>query len=366
MPESAAPATGGASAQLKSIQVLRAVAALGVLTLHVANEKIMLFGGGPGPFQNFLLGAAGVDLFFIISGFVMVYSSESLFGRADAPKIFFLRRLARIAPLYWAVTIAIIAYIYAAHGAKLLGDLLARGVLRRRSCSGRIRASTAYAFPVHLLGWTLNYEMFFYAVFAARDLAAAAARGARGDACVRRAGAARPCCHVAAAVQLLGQLDHPGVLPRHADRLAYREGVRLPPAAAWALGIAALAGYAAAWNPPHDWGGWRVFWWGLPSAALVAACVLSSAEWQPGPVGRFFGLLGDASYSLYLVHPLVFPLVRWTIVRWIDFSAVPWLYAATLFVAAIVASVACYLFFERPITRVLQRRLRAWQAARVA
>ena len=137
--------------------------------------------------------------------------------------------------------------------------------------------------------------------------------------------------------------------------------MRLPPAAAWALGIAALAGYAAAWNPPHDWGGWRVFWWGLPSAALVAACVLSSAQWQPGPVGRFFGLLGDASYSLYLVHPLVFPLVRWTIVRWIDFSAMPWLYAATLFVAAIVASVACYFFFERPITRALQRRLRAWQ-----
>ena len=116
MVESATPAAGRASAQLKSIQVLRAVAALGVLTLHVANEKGMLFGGGPGPFQNFLLGAAGVDLFFVISGFVMVYSSESLFGRAEAPKIFFLRRLARIAPLYWAVTVAIILYIYAAHG----------------------------------------------------------------------------------------------------------------------------------------------------------------------------------------------------------------------------------------------------------
>ena len=63
--------------------MLRAVAAIGVLTLHAATEKVTLLGGEPGPFKNFLLGAAGVDLFFVISGFVMVYSSESLFGRRD-------------------------------------------------------------------------------------------------------------------------------------------------------------------------------------------------------------------------------------------------------------------------------------------
>jgi len=360
LPESAAPATGGASAQLKSIQVLRAVAALGVLMLHVANEKITLFGGGLGPFQNFLLGAAGVDLFFIISGFVMVYSSESLFGRADAPKIFFLRRLARIAPLYWAVTIAIILYIYAAHGAKIW-EIYSPVSLAASFLFWPYPRVDGLAYPVHLLGWTLNYEMFFYAVFAVAIL-------------LPRRLAVPVVTLVFIALVLLGRaVTLPLPFSFWANSIiwefclgmliayAYREGVRLPPAAAWALGIAALAGYAAAWNPPHDWGGWRVFWWGLPSAALVAACVLSSAEWRPGPVGRFFGLLGDASYSLYLVHPLAFPLMRWTIVRWIDFSAVPWLYAATLFAAAIIASVACYFFFERPITRALQRQLRAGQ-----
>ena len=119
MAESVVPSAGGGSPTLKSIQVLRAVAAIAVLTLHAANEKVSFLGGDPAPFKNFVLGAAGVDLFFVISGFVMVYSSESLFGRADGPLSFFLRRLARIAPLYWAVTIAIILYIYAAHGATL-------------------------------------------------------------------------------------------------------------------------------------------------------------------------------------------------------------------------------------------------------
>ena len=362
MAESAVPSAEVGSPTLKSIQVLRAVAALAVLTLHAANEKVSFLGGEPAPFNNLLLGAAGVDLFFVISGFVMVYSSESLFGRTDGPARFFLRRLARIAPLYWAVTVAIILYIYAAHGAKLW-EIYSPASLVASFLFWPYPRLDGLAFPVHLLGWTLNYEMFFYAVFAVAILLP------------RRAAVATVCLAFAALVTIGRAVTLPLPFSFWANSIiwefclgmliayAYREGVRLPPAAAWALGIAALAGYAAAWNPPHDWGGWRVFWWGLPSAALVAACVLSSAEWRPGPVGRFFGLLGDASYSLYLAHPLVFPLVRWTIVRWIDFSAMPWLYAATLFVAAMIASVACYLFFERPITRALQRRLSAWQTS---
>jgi peptidoglycan/LPS O-acetylase OafA/YrhL len=111
-------------------------------------------------------------------------------------------------------------------------------------------------------------------------------------------------------------------------------------------------------NPPVAWGEWRSIFWGLPCAALVAACVLSASTWHPGAPGRFFGLLGDASYSLYLVHPLAFPLVRWTVGRWFDFSSVQWVNAAMAFIAAISASILCYLLFERPITRALQRRLR--------
>jgi peptidoglycan/LPS O-acetylase OafA/YrhL len=141
--------------------------------------------------------------------------------------------------------------------------------------------------------------------------------------------------------------------------LAYREGFRLPPVAAWVLGIAACASYGAMYSPPEAWGEWRVLFWGLPSAALVTSCALSEVTWQPGALGRFFGLLGDASYSLYLVHPLTFPLVRWTAGRWFDFSGAPWLYAAIAWTLAIAASIVCYLAFERSITRVLQRQLKS-------
>ncbi|MGB9364634.1 MAG: acyltransferase [Xanthobacteraceae bacterium] len=360
MAESAVPSAEGGSPTLRSIQVLRAVAAIGVLTLHAATEKVAFLGGAPGPGNNFLLGAAGVDLFFVISGFVMVYSSESLFGRRDGPQRFFLRRLARIAPLYWAVTVAIILYIYAVHGAKLW-EIYSPASLVASFLFWPYPRLDGLAFPVHLLGWTLNYEMFFYAVFAFAIL-------------LPRRIAVTTVCVVFGVLVTVGRY-HTLPLPFSfwanaiilefcygmLIALAYREGVRLPPAVAWALGIAAVAGYAAAAVPTSEW---RVLFWGLPGAALVTACALSSTTWHPGPAGRFFGLLGDASYSLYLVHPLTFPLVRWTVGRLFVGTDAGWIYAAIAWALAIAASVACYLIFERPITRALQRRLRAWQTAR--
>jgi len=351
--ESAVPSE--TARHFKSIQVLRAVAAIGVLTLHAATEKVTHMGGEPGPFRNFLLGAAGVDLFFVISGFVMVYSSESLFGRTEGPRTFFLRRLARIAPLYWAVTVAIILYIYTVHGAKLW-EIYSPASLIASFLFWPYPRIDGFAFPVHLLGWTLNFEMFFYAVFAfAILLPRRVAIPAVSIAFVALAAAGRylslPLPFLFWANPIIVEFCY-GM----AIALIYREGFRLPPAAAWALGIAACAAYASAYAPINEW---RVLYWGLPGAALVAACALSAHTWRPGPAGRFFGLLGDASYSLYLVHPLTFPLVRWTIGRFFVGTDAGWVYAAIAYAAAIAASVACYLAFERPITRALQRRLRA-------
>src|SRR5215469_9264499 len=96
---------------LTSIQVLRAVAALAVTLDHIVGyefgRQLGLFNALPHP--SFL--PSGVDLFFVISGFVMVYSSERHFEKPKAPQQFFLRRLARIVPLYWLTTSVILAYL---------------------------------------------------------------------------------------------------------------------------------------------------------------------------------------------------------------------------------------------------------------
>src|SRR5262245_21275262 len=136
---------------LLSIQILRAAAALGVVLAHI--------------FPSAVIGTAGVDLFFVISGFIMVYASDRLFERRDAPRIFFLRRLARIVPLYWAVTAVLVAYPLLA-GVDLAAVSLSPGVILGSFLFFPVPRPDGSLLPVHFLGWTLDYEMFFYVVFA--------------------------------------------------------------------------------------------------------------------------------------------------------------------------------------------------------
>src|SRR5262245_59890866 len=143
------------SSTLVSIQALRAIAALLVFWGHAINAVTAEVAAEFPP----LYGPFGVDLFFVISGFVMVYSSERLFGRPDAPIKFFARRFVRIVPLYWAATAVLVWFVmpYASTKA-VLGSLL---------FTPRIPAEA----PLLFVGWTLVFEMFFYTVFAIALLA---------------------------------------------------------------------------------------------------------------------------------------------------------------------------------------------------
>jgi peptidoglycan/LPS O-acetylase OafA/YrhL len=86
-----------------SIQALRAVAAIAVLVPHITSDFARYL-NQPDTFPAFAIGGAGVDLFFVISGFVMVYASERLFQRDRGSLIFITHRIIRIVPLYWLVT----------------------------------------------------------------------------------------------------------------------------------------------------------------------------------------------------------------------------------------------------------------------
>ncbi|TXI00007.1 MAG: acyltransferase [Rhizobium sp.] len=137
---------------LYGIQYLRAFAALAVVLFHATERS-----GG-----HFRIGAAGVDIFFVISGFIMWTMSER---RPVMPLRFLLDRLQRIAPSYWIVTAIMIGGAIAGlfPNMKLtighiLGSLLFVPV--RSPSNGEI-------WPVLVQGWTLNFEMFFYVIFAA-------------------------------------------------------------------------------------------------------------------------------------------------------------------------------------------------------
>ena len=352
MSEGAAPAGArGGSRSLLSIQILRAVAALGVLVHHTAHE-VAAKTGVTVPFGEFVVGAGGVDLFFVISGFVMVYASERLFAQPGASRVFFLRRLARIVPLYWTVTAILVGYIYLAHRIFPPPFVTTEGVIASFLFIPYPLPNGLMA-PVHALGWTLNYEMFFYAVFAVAIMLP------------RRSAvfAITALFALLVALGLLVRLPQPfafwfspiilefcfGML----IALAWRDGRRLPRGASLLLIAAALAAYAASavWGP---FVAWRALEWGVPGAALVAALALARETPAPGPVARVFVFLGDASYSLYLVHAIVIPAIR-RLMPAFDPALMPWLYALALIGASIAAACVSYLWFERPITRTLQK-----------
>jgi exopolysaccharide production protein ExoZ len=343
------------SHDLRSIQALRAIAALAVVFHHVPYETAVRI-GWVGALPESTVGAAGVDLFFVISGFVMVYASDTLFGRRDAARTFILRRIARIVPLYWAISALLLVEMLLKNHGLPPGFISIEGVLASFVFVPYPRP-TGEIGPIHALGWTLNYEMFFYVCFAVALLSS-------------RRRAVLALASAFAAFVTTGRLFFlPQPLSFWFDpiilefcygmliALAYREGVRLTLRLSLNVVIAAVLAFGASFvfGVVIEW---RAVQWGLPCAAVVAGLVLSSASWKPGLPGQAFAFLGDASYSLYLMHMILFAMVR-PISHWVDPALFVWPYAVLLVVVAIAGSGAMYRLFERPVTRALQARIRA-------
>ena len=157
---------------LVAIQILRAVAALMVTWHHARHEAGLLAERGAGPSLDpgtLLPWWGGVDLFFVISGFVIVLASGRQRGTPGGRARFLAHRIARVVPLYWLASL-----LY-------LGLALARPDLLGEAAS--LAREPAYLLagflfwpaarpdgtvqPLYGLGWTLNYEAFFYVLFAA-------------------------------------------------------------------------------------------------------------------------------------------------------------------------------------------------------
>ncbi|MGL4323114.1 MAG: acyltransferase family protein [Beijerinckiaceae bacterium] len=344
--------------RITAIQVLRAFAALLVAYGHSLHEAATMRGAGSAPptlFQTWT--GAGVDIFFVISGFVMVYASQRLFGAPDGARIFLARRFARIVPLYWLMTTVLLVVM------ALLPSALASGappfseVVKSYVFIPYARMDQPFMQPVFKLGWTLNYEMFFYAVFAVVILLP-----------MRRAVMAVAMIFIAIAgagllfrpvADVLRFWSHPIILEfvwGAVIALAVARGMQLPRGAAWAMMGLGLAGFAA-WFlsglDPH--GALRPFVWGLPAALMVAgaAFMLSSTD---GPLKRVMVGLGDASYAIYLVHPFIIRLLRLILERTGWAEAVPdAVYMALAMALTLVASLLLYRWFEKPLTRWMQR-----------
>jgi exopolysaccharide production protein ExoZ len=354
----AAPATQASALPL--VQVWRGVAALSIAFLHIS-QQAGVFVGRPGEppygWLRPLPWEASVDLFFVISGFVMVWSSTRLLGRPGAVHKFLGRRIARVVPLYWAMTTLVIVVALLRPGS--ISDQLdsARSIVASYLFIPCQRPD-GFIQPVFRLGWTLNYEAMFYALFAV---------AIRLPARIALPGLIAAIVGLAAAGQVfrpnspaLAFWTDPIVLDFVFGMLLAilaLSGARLNPAPCLFLLFAALALLSVAdrlVSVP------RVLAYGGPCAMLVAVAVLGPVRAPRSRALRFGVLVGDASYSLYLIHP--FPMRALEIV-WLrlGLTSVAWnlVYIASVLVISIVAALALHRWFELPATAATRRLLRA-------
>ncbi|GGC88188.1 acyltransferase family protein [Chelatococcus reniformis] len=351
----------GGQPTLLGLQVLRALAALAVAIHHVQHEAAQLVAQDGRSFSasHVLPWLAGVDVFFVISGFIMVLSSARLFARPGASRVFLSRRLIRIVPIYWAAT-----------GLFLVVMLLTPQALNSpRPEVWQVVASLLFipyarpdglVQPVYSLGWTLNYEMLFYVLFGAaiglpRHLAVAAVTAL-----------------LALAVALglaLGPLPEPlaywtqpivleFVLGMGLG-LLYARGVRLPLAVRAGLAVAALLALHADLPQTGAFGAFgNVIGYGVPGALLVVAAAFGHAPGKPPRFETALATLGDASYALYLVHPFAIRFASQALVAAHLAPNVPAAaFIAVGLVVAVAAALAVHRWFEQPVLRLLRRRV---------
>ncbi|MCA8888613.1 MAG: acyltransferase, partial [Parvularculaceae bacterium] len=145
-------------ARLANIQALRGLAALMVLFAHVKEAEIDYGGAGVLLPHWLYMGVVGVDLFFLVSGFVMVHVASAAPRGVTAARRFAFNRAARIYPLYWAVTLILLA-LYAGKYALFQEATPFPNPVR----TFLLLPDDHY--PLLPVGWTLVHEMYFYAVF---------------------------------------------------------------------------------------------------------------------------------------------------------------------------------------------------------
>ncbi|KQP41862.1 hypothetical protein ASF34_08970 [Methylobacterium sp. Leaf106] len=306
---------------------------------------------------------AGVDIFFVISGFIMVYASEDLFSREGASREFLARRVARIVPLYWMFTALYILFLMVGLAGTTKDFPGWQNVVASFAFWPAYAVGHAAPMPVLELGWTLNYEMFFYGVFAVfiglrRNQAGIAVAALLGGlvlaGAVMQPSAAAPffwsrpiVLEFALGMGIALLLRH-GVVLSGLIRGAFLVG-----------GVAILIAdpidsshQAVDWTTPND--AWRVVGWGLPAALIVAAAVLGR-QGQTSRLSKLGVHLGDASYVLYLSHPFVIVGIR-KAMQWTGFEETTraWPMLAFTVVSCCVFAVIAHRFVERPMTRAIQ------------
>ena len=296
--------------------------------------------------------ATGVDVFFVISGFIMWTSVDR---RANTTARSFLEnRIIRIVPLYWLITtVVLLIGLFApqllnsteVHPPHVLASYL--------FLPARHPVLTDRFWPLLIPGWSLNYEMLFYVVFALTIAIERGSRAFRFTLIVALLGLVLLVANLfKARFDLMNFYANPVLLEFAAGALlgvVWTSGI-IERSLIWLAVL--VAGFVLLWLPSHVGGGFFVT---MIGATMVVGGAIFAPAFPPNPLAA----LGDASYSLYLSH--TFGLATATLIwRKLFWYLDRWLCVLFSLALAYFAAFVIYKFFEVPVTAALKHsRLRS-------
>lgn len=337
---------------LNNIQALRAIAALMVVHSHAAGTLGLRYDGG----------AHGVDLFFVISGFIIAHVAST------DPSQFLTRRLIRIVPTYWVATLALFAVIQLVpsmfRGTAPDVGLLIRSLLFVPDASSV--HSDGLPHPTLNAGWTLNYEMYFYVVFAIalaiskRQTTVIAIGLLFGVMAIIHVTTLRH--HVVAAFYgntivnefILGMLAFHvvGHAEQHPPPKEIAGMQKVVYAAGVVFGIMLLLFAKEIFGTTDRWIGS-----GIPAFIVVGSAVMLERIHGWRIHNKLIILIGDASYVLYLTHVYVVVAIIRLVLRDQTFSEpIGQVVSIGLIAVSALVSVVMYRYGEKPLLGYFKRR----------
>lgn len=344
---------------LNNLQNLRAIAAYSVVVYHCLIRFVQPTDVLSHAYLD--LPASGVDLFFIISGFIMVHTTH----RDETAASFAVKRVARVVPLYWAATFAVIAIVLFRDWALPAALLSPDSILASLLFIPHVDAWNK-TYPILFVGWTLNYEMLFYGLFALTLFLPSAWRLPAIIALITFV-------WMLANAALSTNIDGDGVLAHfYAEPILFEFAagcilahvLRLPAVAAfvrstpmWPFALAGAAGLAIL--PalmPLDTP--SILRYGAPVTLLVFAAAGQDLYREPARQS-LLTRLGDASYSAYLLHPVVMVLVVQATLTLPDNAVTSIIVTGTTLALTIAVSLLSLKYFERPATTFTRKLLGA-------
>ncbi|MEZ0539181.1 acyltransferase family protein [Fibrella arboris] len=356
-PEPIIAADMPARQQLQTIQAVRGVAALVVVAFHLTQFVDGRYGEALW-FGLFERGFAGVDLFFVISGFVIVYTSQAYIGKPATLRTYLTKRAIRVYPIYW-LTILIMTTLMAV-SLWLRPDGMGKVITERWPGIDTILL-TPHHHALNIVSWSLSHELFFYLLFA--------------------------CLIVSRKLWVIPAFFLAGTLYMALTKQEYVDGQCTiweyfwfnPLNAEFALG--ALAGYgfthykANKWegisaallgtlwlysfgDTPNEFFGERLLHYGVASLLMLIA-VLTYEYLRRPTVPQWIISTGDASYLIYLIHTPLLLLFTRLLTRFFPAYSPIAIPLACLALVSVVAylSIVTHRVIEKPLMRYLSARL---------